>query len=300
MKRVSLTAVLVLVVGVCGQREARAQAFVSDVPNYGISISNTMSQIAQLLTQLGVAEEDLEIFKETFGTIQEVCNVLNDVGTLKSMYNSLMGQLEAMKMYGQMLVDMQNAGYALSTTSALISQLQSSYTMVLNMIKQGEKILLETGLTKKERVDKAEQYAKEVGSVSEDHRRMIEQEIASLQHMRGLNQFNNLLAGREADYNLSVTTEMLNRPEVDTRTYAPGEGFAPEDSAEVKGAGSRSITIMQFLFGALLAMSLIVVTMRYMRGEYQSEYGFTRIFIVLIAGLVLLSVLRNVLHLALI
>lgn len=297
LRRVILTVAVFLAASVSVQRPARAQAVTIDPSHIAISVFNGTREIAQLLQQLGISMEDIEFMRDVMSTVEGITGLLQDVGVMNSMYQSLMAQLNTAKAYGVMLTQMQQAGYSPGMISGMASTLEASVNMVKMMIEQAKKILTDTGLSKAEKMDKAEEYARNIGSASDEIRSRVEMQIAAAEHMRGLNQFYNLVDGQLPDYNLTDLT-LPSRPAVDNREYGAGDGFDPSVQNEAKGAGRRSLTLIEFLLGTLLALSLIGITVKYMRGDMHSEAGFARIFVVLVAGVVFLTVLRVVLKIA--
>lgn len=296
-RRVVLTVGVFLASSVTVQQPVRAQAVTIDPSHIAISVFNGTREIAQLLQQLGISMEDIEFMRDIMSTVEGITGLLQDVGVMNSMYQSLMAQLNTAKAYGVMLTQMQQAGYNPGMISGMAATLKSCVSMVKLMIEQAKKILMDTGLSKAEKMNKAEEYARNISRVSEELTASVEAQIASAEHSRGLNQFYNLIDGQLPDYNLTEMTAPA-RPTADPRDYGVGDGFDPSVQAEAQGAGRHSMTIIEFLLGALLALSLVVVTVRYMRGDPHSEIGFARIFVVLVGGVVLLTVLRVVMKIA--
>lgn len=295
-----LTVSLFIGSSVIGDRPARAQFAVTDLPQIGTNLSNTLTEVAQMLKQLGVAADQLDWLDTVMDLAGQIQTVLQDVGLLQNMFNSLQYQAMALKSYGEMLTNMEMQGFNVGMIQDLRYRLQYGYDTIKNMIDQGMKIMSDVGISKADKIKMAEQYASNIIAESEGRIKDIQNDVNVLTGVTALNQFDNLLEGIPADAgvsNIGSTTfdELISDEFVETQTSAE-EAFG-SDSVEVKHTGEMGFRTVMLILGMLLAFSLIGVTIRFMRGDMRSEAGFMRIFVVIIAAAVLFTVLHAVMGL---
>ena len=295
-----LTVSLFIGTSVIGDRPARAQFAVTDLPQIGTNLSNTMTEVAQMLKQLGVAVDQLDWLDTVMDLAGQVQTVLQDVGLLQSMFNSLQYQVNALKSYGQMLTNMELEGFNVGMIQDLRYRLEYGYDTIKRMIEQGMKIMTDMGIPKADKIKMAEEYAKNIVVESKSRTEDIQDDINVLSNVTALNQFDNLLDGRPANEgagNFGSTTfaDLISDEYVETTTSSE-EAFGT-DSTEVKLTGKMGFRTVMLILGILLAFSLIGVTIRFMRGDVRSEAGFIRIFVVIVAAAVLFTVLHAVMRL---
>lgn len=295
IRRAALVAAVVVGAVVASEKPAKAQFAVTDLPQIGMNLSNTLMEVAEMLKQLGVATDQLDWLDTIMDYAGQIQGLLQDVGTLGYMYNSLTYQAETMKTYLQMIKNMEETGFDPSIIIALKAQVQTSYENVKTMIEQGMKILSDVGISKAEKMEMATQYAENVAAKAEIETQELQQEIDMLEATRGMMQFDNFLSGKAPDEGLSDVGVLLSEydPVVETST---DEAFGA-DIGVVKSTGSIGFKAIMLLLGMLVAFALIGTTVRYMRGDYRSEGGFMRIFAVIVAGAVLFTVLHAVMKL---
>lgn len=295
IRRAALVVAVAVGALVASEKPAKAQFAVTDLPQIGMNLSNTLMEVAEMLKQLGVATDQLDWLDTIMDYAGQIQGLLQDVGTLGYMYNSLTYQAETMKTYLQLIKNMEETGFDPSIIIALKAQVQTSYENVKTMIEQGMKILSDVGISKAEKMEMATQYAENVAAKAEIETQELQQEIDMLEATRGMMQFDNFLSGKAPDEGLSDVGVLLSEydPVVETST---DEAFGA-DIGVVKSTGSIGFKAIMLLLGMLVAFALIGTTVRYMRGDYRSEGGFMRIFAVIVAGAVLFTVLHAVMKL---
>jgi len=298
--KVLLTVSLFIGTSVIGDRPARAQFAVTDLPQIGTNLANTLTEVAQMLKQLGVAADQLDWLDTVMDLAGQVQTVLQDVGLLQSMFNSLQYQVSALKSYGLMLTNMEMEGFNVGMIQELRYRLESGYNTIKGMIDQGMKIMSDMGISKADKIKMAEEYAKNIVVESKSRTEDIQNDINVLSNVTALNQFDNMLEGKPANEGAgnfgSTTFEDLISDEYVETTTTSEEAFGT-DSTEVKHTGEMGFRTVMLVLGILLAFSLIGVTIRFMRGDVRSEAGFIRIFVVIIAAAVLFTVLHAVMRL---
>lgn len=253
-----------------------------------------------MLKQLGVAADQLDWLDTVMDLAGQVQTVLQDVGLLQSMFNSLQYQVSALKSYGLMLTNMEMEGFNVGMIQELRYRLESGYNTIKGMIDQGMKIMSDMGISKADKIKMAEEYAKNIVVESKSRTEDIQNDINVLSNVTALNQFDNMLEGKPANEGAgnfgSTTFEDLISDEYVETTTTSEEAFGT-DSTEVKHTGEMGFRTVMLVLGILLAFSLIGVTIRFMRGDVRSEAGFIRIFVVIIAAAVLFTVLHAVMRL---
>lgn len=298
--KVVLSVTLFLATGLVGDRTAKAQFGVIDPTNIATSIVNSIREVAQMASQLGVAIDQLDWLDEVMDLADKLQDVLQDVGLLQSMFNSLQYQVNALKSYGQMLTNMEMEGFNVGMIQELRYRLESGYNTIKGMIDQGMKIMSDVGISKSDKIKKAEEYAKNIKNESDSRVDEIQDDINVITNLKALNQFDNLLDGKPANegvdnFGSSTFEDLISDEYVETNTTQE-EAFG-SDSTEVKHTGEMGFRTVMLILGILLAFSLIGVTIRFMRGDVRSEAGFIRIFVVIIAAAVLFTVLHAVMRL---
>lgn len=294
-RRIALVVALSVGALVSMERPARAQFAVTDLPQIGMNLSNTLMEVAEMLKQLGVVTDQLDWMDTIMDYAGQIQGLLQDVGTLGYMYNSLQYQAETMKTYLQMIQNMENTGFDPSVIIALKAQVQTSYENVKLMIEQGMKILADVGISKADKMKMAEEYAANVAAKAETETQELQDEIDMLEATRGMMQFDNFISGKGPDEGIAEVGVLLGdeTPEIETTSE---EAFGA-DVGIVKESSKSGFQIFYILLGILLAFALIGTTVRYMRGDYRSEGGFMRIFAVIVAGAVLFGVLQGFMRL---
>lgn len=297
--RFVLTVSLLLGTGFAGDRSARAQFGVIDPANIATSIVNSIREVAQMASQLGVAIDQLDWLDDIMDLAGRLQTVLDDIGTLRYMYNSLLYQTEMLKNYGQMLLNMEQQGINPSIILQLRGQLETGYNTVKDMIEQGMKLLSDTGIPLADKLKFAQEYAQNVADESIARAEQIEADVDMIEGVWGLIEFDNLLAGEPANAGLSgmgsvTVQDYIHDTEPESSTSME-EAFG-SDVSEVKRTGAMGGKTVMLILGFLLSFSLIGIMIRFMRGDPRSEAGFMRVFVVIVAAAVLMTVLNAVLR----
>ena len=288
--------VLVLLVGtaVCVQRPARAQAIVNDPLNMGLSATNFIKQFAEMLNHIGISTENLEWMKDMLDYANKAEGLLRDIGTLNYMIDSVNAQAQVIYSYRNLLTNMQNLGYAPQMVMDLYDRLVYAETSVQNMITQMMKILSDVGLTKDKKIEEGEKIAQKIAITCVNETRFMMETVDYWESVMGAYEVENLLDGLNPRDGIADVGAPA--PLSDTYEEVDGlDGFGQE-KVVAKKLGDMGMKTFRYLTWLLLALSLVGITVRFMRGDPGSESGFARVFVVMIAAVTLFIVLNAVLR----
>lgn len=293
MRRALLVMVLLLGSAVTVQRPARGQAIVNDTLHMGMQGVNFLKQFVEMLNHIGISTENLDWVKEMLDYANKAEDLLKDIGTLNNMVQSLNTQARVIYSYKNMLGNLQNIGFAPQMVMTLYDRLTFAEKSVQDMITQFMKILTDVGLTKDKKIEMGEEMAKRIALTTYNETRFMMESMDYWETYMGVLEVDNLLDGRDP----RADVQDVGNPEPLADTYQDVEGLDgfQQEKVVATNLGSMGMKTVRYLTWILLALSLIGITVRFMRGDPGSEAGFARVFVVMIAAITLFIVLNAVL-----
>ena len=288
VRRAVLVAGLLLGTAFVGDRPARAQFAVTDLPQIGVHITNYATQLLKFLEQLGISKEEYEWLYDIYDVAMSIGDFIKEVGVEVRLVKSLERQTEALARYSQRVVRLGVAGFNPYMLQSMKNRIDQYLRTLKRMLDQAMKILADPGLTKGEKVTKSKELAETLTETGNKMSDDLATELVFLDSAWGSLQFINFLNGDPANQSLE-----------DIGVYGGEIAPAVVEPAleEERSVIKDSFEVVYVILGILLALSLIGITVRFMRGDWHSEYGFARIFVVIVAAAVLFSVLHSVMGL---
>lgn len=273
----------------------RAQVIVNDPVAVASSLSNSMSEIQQMVAQYNVNMDQLDWMDEVMDYRNGASKILNDMQTFDYMYRSLMRQAKMLEQFGKTLSSMEDRGFDPMVIESLRRRLETGYRSIESMIKHGISIVTDSGLTKGEKIAAAEKYANNIARQSDMMSDGFVAELDLIQSTKSLQEVDNFLMGRPADagvgdIGVASGSDPLSNSLIESGSFSPVSG-----QSFVAGSVGFGSGVIRLLLGALLALSVIGVYIRFVRGQPDSESGFIRVFVVAMVALVLFAVLNAVL-----
>ena len=273
----------------------RAQVIVNDPVAVASSLSNSMSEIQQMVAQYNVNMDQLDWMDEVMDYRNGASKILNDMQTFDYMYRSLMRQAKMLEQFGKTLSSMEDRGFDPMVIESLRRRLETGSRSIESMIKHGISIVTDSGLTKGEKIAAAEKYANNIARQSDMMSDGFVAELDLIQSTKSLQEVDNFLMGRPADagvgdIGVASGSDPLSNSLIESGSFSPVSG-----QSFVAGSVGFGSGVIRLLLGALLALSVIGVYIRFVRGQPDSESGFIRVFVVAMVALVLFAVLNAVL-----
>ena len=297
LRKAALVLILSLTTALGGQKGARAQIPTTDVGGIAATLAQTFEEVAKFLTSIGVSEDNLSWMEEMMDAWETLSPLLDDVKILSQMYQSLERQAHVYEYYCRLIMHMDEYGYNPALINRLYSQVEFSLKSVEAFINQALKILNDTGITKDAKVEFAKAFAKSIENKSQEEEQKLINSLDEVEAETAFLQVWNMLDGSDTNAGLGAVGVYVPYSEIERQSekdVSMGSGMSEADKSETRLAAFTGFNMVLLVFGLLMLLSLIGITVRFMRGDPNAQGGFARLFVVMVAALLLVGVLSKV------
>lgn len=257
--------------------------------NFGTEIGNT-------LKTMGFTEENLAIVKDISDYTQKAQKLMNDVNTFKAMGASLNNMYGMTAYYAKRIEQMHKDGQIDPYVyTRMTRQIFYSVNSVKKMYEQALKILSDRGLEFAQKIQMSRELTKQIEKQTEKNISDLENELALENNKIAFDEIDGILSGK-LPTTVNVEAIVKNNLSATERYDAENvdESFDGGFDTPVKTTISKGLKVVLMLLGILMAVSLVFIMVRYMKGGPDSEAGFARIFVVLVVAVTLMAVLSKV------
>lgn len=292
MKKLILLLCCVGLLAGTAQRAWGQAAIVNDPAHMIANIANFGSEISNTLSQLGVTEENLSIVKEISDYTQKAYKLLKDVRAFQSMSSSLNNMLSMMDYYSTRIKNMQEMGFDPYVFTRMAKYIAYSVKAVNRMFDQALDILASNGLEFAEKIKLTSQLSGQIERQCQQSVKDVEEYLADLEGSFAFAGFDAIFNGDDA----TTVIDNINN-EITSAQNSSSSDVVESTKDVVKSVDldiSATYRIVLLLLGILIAVSLVIIMIRYMNNKPEAQNGFVRIFVVIVIVITVLTVISSV------